>query len=57
MKRVTIDVREDKIPFFLELIQQLDFAALSEGNAEEIIQEQNKGMYDAIVSLQQGKTI
>ena len=57
MKRITLDVREDKLPFFFELIQQLDFAAISEDNEEEILKEQNKGMYDAIVSLQQGKGI
>ncbi len=56
MKRVTIDVREDKLTFFMELIQQFDFADVSVENDEEIT-EQYKGMYDAIVSLQQGKSI
>ena len=55
MKRVNIDVREDKLPFFFELIRQLDFAAISEDNEDEILKDQNRGMYDAIVSLQQGK--
>ena len=57
MKRVVIDVREDKLKFFMELIQQLDFVAVSDESEEEVISEQHKGMYDAIVSLQQGKGV
>ncbi len=53
MKRITVDVEEHKLPFFIELIQSLDFASIE----EDTLEEKTRGMYDAIISLQQGKEI
>ncbi len=49
MKRIIVDVEKDKLPFVLELLEQFDFVSVLADTTEE-----NRGMYDSIVSLQKG---
>ena len=49
MKRIIVDVEKDKLPFVLELLEQFDFVSVLSDTDEE-----NRGMYDSIVSLQKG---
>lgn len=49
MKRIILDVERDKLPFFMELLKNLDFVSVLDDQDEE-----NRGMYDSIVSLQKG---
>ncbi|MBQ4822061.1 hypothetical protein [Aquimarina sp. MMG016] len=49
MKRIIVDVEKDKLPFVLELLEQFDFVSVLSDADEE-----NRGMYDSIVSLQKG---
>ncbi|WP_103068901.1 hypothetical protein [Aquimarina sediminis] len=49
MKRVIIDVKKDKLPFVLELLEQFDFVSVIADTSDD-----NQGMYDSIVSLQKG---
>lgn len=59
MKRITIDVQEDKAAFVLELLRNLKCVSVKDENIidDDLIGEDMIGMYDAIVSLQQGKGI
>ena len=49
MKRIIIDVERQKLPFFMELLENFDFVSVLDDEDEE-----NRGMYDSIVSLQKG---
>lgn len=49
MKRIIVDVEKDKLQFVLELLEQFDFVSVLSDTDEE-----NRGMYDSIVSLQKG---
>lgn len=49
MKRIIVDVEEDRLPFVLELLEQFDYVSVLKDAEEE-----NRGMYDSIVSLQKG---
>ncbi len=49
MKRIIVDVEKDKLPFILELLEHFEFVSVLGGAEDE-----NKGMYDSIVSLQKG---
>lgn len=49
MKRIIIDVEREKLPFFMELLQNFEFVSILDDEDEE-----NRGMYDSIVSLQKG---
>ncbi len=51
MKRIILDVEKDKLPFVLELLEQFEFVSVI-GDGD--VTEENKGMYDSIVSLQKG---
>jgi len=52
MKRIIIDVENDKLPFILELLEHFEFVSvLGDTNDDK------KGMYDSIVSLQKGEGI
>ena len=49
MKRVILDVEKEKLSFFLELLEQFDFVSVLADTSDE-----DRGMYDSIVSLQKG---
>ncbi|WP_108870201.1 hypothetical protein [Aquimarina aquimarini] len=49
MKRIIVDVEKDKLSFLLELLDQFEFVSVLADTTEE-----DKGMYDSIVSLQKG---
>ncbi|MDY8137146.1 hypothetical protein [Aquimarina sp. 2201CG5-10] len=49
MKRIIVDVEKDKLPFVLELLEQFDFVSVLADTSDE-----DRGMYDSIVSLQKG---
>ena len=49
MKRIIVDVQDDKLSFVLELLENFDFVSVLGDNSEE-----TKGMYDSIISLQKG---
>ena len=49
MKRIILDVEKEKLPFVIELLEQFEFVSII-GDATE----EDKGMYDSIVSLQKG---
>ncbi|GGX11495.1 hypothetical protein [Aquimarina muelleri] len=49
MKRIILDVEKDKLDFVLELLEQFDFVSVLADTSED-----DKGMYDSIVSLQKG---
>jgi len=49
MKRIIVDVESDKLPFILELLEHFEFVSVL-GDS----QDEDKGMYDSIVSLQKG---
>ncbi len=49
MKRIIVDVEKEKLPFILELLESFEFVSVLSDTEEE-----NKGMYDCIVSLQKG---
>ncbi|WP_157766222.1 MULTISPECIES: hypothetical protein [Aquimarina] len=49
MKRIIVDVEKDKLPFVLELLEQLEFVSVVAAS------EEDQGMYNSIVSLQKGK--
>lgn len=49
MKRIIIDVEREKLSFFMELLENLDFVSVLDDEDDE-----NRGMYDSIVSLQKG---
>ncbi len=49
MKRIIVDVADDKLPFVLELLEHFEFVSVLSDTDEE-----NRGMYDSIVSLQKG---
>jgi len=49
MKRIIVDVEKDKLPFVLELLEQFEFVSVLADTTEE-----DRGMYDSIVSLQKG---
>ena len=52
MKRIIVDVKSDKLPFILELLEQFEFVSvMADAN------EQDRGMYDSIVSLQKGEGV
>ena len=52
MKRIIVDIEKEKLPFILELLENFDFVSVLSDTEEE-----NKGMYDSIVSLQKGTGI
>jgi len=52
MKRIIVDVEKDKLPFILELLEHFEFVSVLSDTDQE-----NRGMYDAIVSLQKGEGI
>ncbi len=49
MKRIIVDVEDEKLPMVLELLDKLEFVSVIDDTSEE-----NRGMYDSIVSLQKG---
>lgn len=49
MKRIIVDVEKDRLPFVLELLEQLEFVSVVAGESDD-----DQGMYDSIVSLQKG---
>ena len=59
MKQITISVEDDKVDFFLELIDSMEGVYMSEEPIASLhtFGEQKRGIYDAIISLQQGKGI
>ena len=52
MKRIVVDVEKDKLPFVLELLEHFEFVSVLGDVGED-----DKGMYDSIVSLQKGEGI
>ncbi|SEK74331.1 hypothetical protein SAMN04487910_1001 [Aquimarina amphilecti] len=52
MKRIIVDVENDKLPFILELLEHFEFVSVL-GDTDE----DDRGMYDSIVSLQKGEGI
>ncbi len=50
MKRIILDVEKEKLPFILELLEQYEFVSVVTAETPE----QDRGMYDSIVSLQKG---
>ncbi|WP_378180436.1 hypothetical protein [Aquimarina sp. SS2-1] len=52
MKRIIVDVQNDKLPFILELLEHFEFVSVLADADED-----NRGMYDSIVSLQKGEGI
>ncbi|GAA4110315.1 hypothetical protein GCM10022393_07300 [Aquimarina addita] len=52
MKRIIVDVKDDKLSFILELLEHFEFASVL-GDASD----EDTGMYDSIVSLQKGEGI
>ncbi|MDH7447279.1 hypothetical protein [Aquimarina sp. 2201CG14-23] len=52
MKRIIVDVENDKLPFVLELLEHFEFVSVLSDTGED-----NRGMYDSIVSLQKGEGI
>ncbi len=52
MKRIIVDVEKDKLPFILELLEHFEFVSVL-GD----VNDENRGMYDSIVSLQKGEGI
>jgi len=52
MKRIIVDVEKDKLSFVLELLEHFEFVSVL-GD----VSEDDKGMYDSIVSLQKGEGI
>lgn len=52
MKRIILDVENDKLPFLMELLEHFEFVSVLGDNLDEA-----KGMYDSIVSLQKGEGI
>lgn len=59
MRQITINVEDDKVDFFLELVDSMDGVYTSEETIASLHRfgEQKRGIYDAIISLQQGKGI
>ena len=51
-KRIVVDIEEHKVDFVIELLEHFDFVRVLADTDEE-----NRGMYDAIVSLQKGMGI
>ncbi|RZS99174.1 hypothetical protein [Aquimarina brevivitae] len=49
MKRIILDVENEKLPFILELLEQFEYV-----HVVGDVSEDDKGMYDSIVSLQKG---
>ena len=49
MKRIIIDVEREKLSFFMELLENFEFVSVLDDEDDE-----NRGMYDSIVSLQKG---
>ncbi|UZO81985.1 hypothetical protein NBT05_05830 [Aquimarina sp. ERC-38] len=49
MKRIIIDVEKEKLSFLMELLENFEFVSVLDDTDEE-----NRGMYDSIVSLQKG---
>lgn len=49
MKRIILDVENEKLPFLLELMEQFEYVHVI-GD----VSEDDRGMYDSIVSLQKG---
>lgn len=49
MKRIIVDVEKDKLQFILELLNQFEFVSVMADADEDA-----RGMYDSIVSLQKG---
>jgi len=52
MKRIIVDVENDKLPFVLELLEHFEFVSVFADSDED-----DRGMYDSIVSLQKGEGI
>ncbi|WP_299213165.1 hypothetical protein [uncultured Aquimarina sp.] len=52
MKRIIVDVEKDKLPFILELLENFEFVSVLVDK-----EENDRGMYDSIVSLQKGEGI
>ncbi|WP_299258918.1 hypothetical protein [uncultured Aquimarina sp.] len=52
MKRIIVDVEKDKLPFVLELLENFEFVSVLVDK-----EENDRGMYDSIVSLQKGEGI
>ena len=52
MKRIIIDVEKEKVSFLMELLENFEFVSVLDDTDEE-----NRGMYDSIVSLQKGEGI
>ncbi len=52
MKRIIVDVEDNKLPFVLELLEQFEYVSVIGDTSPE-----DRGMYDSIVSLQKGEGI
>ncbi|WP_298542421.1 hypothetical protein [uncultured Aquimarina sp.] len=52
MKRIIVDVEKDRLPFILELLENFEFVSVLVDK-----EENDRGMYDSIVSLQKGEGI
>lgn len=52
MKRIIVDIEDDKLPFVLELLENFEFVSVLGGTSDE-----DTGMYESIVSLQKGEGI
>ncbi|WP_161634427.1 hypothetical protein [Aquimarina pacifica] len=50
MKRIILDVEKEKLPFVLDLLKKYEFVTVVAAETPE----QDRGMYDSIVSLQKG---
>ncbi|GAA0714728.1 hypothetical protein [Aquimarina litoralis] len=52
MKRIIVDVENEKLPFIIELLEHFEFVSvLADPDVDD------RGMYDSIVSLQKGEGI
>ena len=52
MKRIIVDIEDDKLSFVLELLENFEFASIVGDTSDE-----HTGMYESIVSLQKGEGI
>jgi len=55
MKQVTINIKESKFHFFMELVKSLDFAQVDEGDSKEAILNNLKQGFKEMKLYKQGK--